>query len=376
MSGGKGILVTGGTGFLGAYALVGLAARTEAPLFVLTRASSRAEAADKLWKSLQVHLDFDAFRQLFRRLEIVGGDLVAPDLGLSAARWDEVARRADSVLHIAASLNRKSEKACLNTNLRGTLSVVRLARAMAEAHGLRRFTYVSTVAVAGERSHEVVEEDEAVDWGRSDYDPYGRTKKFAEHMVAELLPPRSWVVLRPSIVLGDSRRAEVTQFDMTRAFCALADLPVVPLPGSTRLDVVPADYVGEAMVHLHLAERPAHARYHLSAGRDAPTAQAIGEVLSRRLGRPLRFAPGLGKSFELAFRTANRWPRRDGLQAVGALMKVFWPYITYDTVFANERVVGELGRKPTSFLETCVPLYQFARQVQFRYPYRALPEVP
>ena len=35
----------------------------------------------------------------------------------------------------------------------------------------------------------VVYEDSAIDWSRSDYDPYARTKKFAEHMLHELLPP-------------------------------------------------------------------------------------------------------------------------------------------------------------------------------------------
>ena len=50
-------------------------------------------------------------------------------------------------------------------------------------HGLRRFSHVSTVAVAGHRANEVVQEDSSIDWNRSDYDPYARTKKFCEHMV-------------------------------------------------------------------------------------------------------------------------------------------------------------------------------------------------
>ena len=33
-----------------------------------------------------------------------------------------------------------------------------------------------------------VHEDTAIDWARSDYDPYARTKKFCEHMVQQLLP--------------------------------------------------------------------------------------------------------------------------------------------------------------------------------------------
>src|ERR1035438_546835 len=46
----------------------------------------------------------------------------------------------------------------------------------------------------------------SIDWSRSDYDPYARTKKFCEHMIRQLLPDVSRTIFRPSIVLGDSRR--------------------------------------------------------------------------------------------------------------------------------------------------------------------------
>ena len=117
--------------------------------------------------------------------------------------------RCDSVLHVAASLNRKSSKACFNANLRGSLSVIKLVRSIAEARGdLRRFGVVSTTAVCGKRQHEVVTEDESIDWSRSDYDPYARTKKFAEHMVGELLDDLPTVIFRPPTVMGDSRFPE------------------------------------------------------------------------------------------------------------------------------------------------------------------------
>ena len=76
--------------------------------------------------------------------------------GLDPGDYDRLVHTTDSVIHCAASLNRKSEKTCLNVNLRGTLEVVQLARHSQYYHGLRRFSNVSTVAVAGKRSHEVV----------------------------------------------------------------------------------------------------------------------------------------------------------------------------------------------------------------------------
>jgi nucleoside-diphosphate-sugar epimerase len=155
------------------------------------------------------------------------------------------------VIHCAASLNRKSEKSCLNVNLRGALEVVQLARRCHHYHGLRRFSQVSTVAVCGKRSNEVVTEGKSIDWERSDYDPYARTKKFNEHMIRQLLPEVPLTFFRPSIVLGDSRRAETTQFDMVRSFVFLAGLPMLPFRATDKIDIVNVDFVADAIATLH-----------------------------------------------------------------------------------------------------------------------------
>ena len=141
-------------------------------------------------------------------------------------------------------------------NLRGTLEVIQLAIRARDEHGLRRFSHVSTVAVCGHRSNEVVQEDASIDWNRSDYDPYARTKKFCEHMVRQLLPDVPRTIFRPSIVLGDSRRPETNQFDMVRAFVFLAGLPALPFRSTDRIDIVPVDYVADAIATLHQKEKP------------------------------------------------------------------------------------------------------------------------
>ncbi len=223
------IFLTGATGYIGSYLAAGLLEQHGESLNLLVRAADNGEAQRRLWHSLQLHFDFPAFREhLSARIRIFRGDLTAPRFGLADDEYELLAASTDSVLHCAASLNRKSEKSCLNVNLRGTLEVAQLARRAQDSHGLRRFSEVSTVAVAGQRSNELVAEDAAIDWGRSDYDPYARTKKFCEHMIGELLADVPRTIFRPSIVLGDSRRAETTQFDMVRAFVFLGSLPVLP----------------------------------------------------------------------------------------------------------------------------------------------------
>jgi thioester reductase-like protein len=370
------IFVTGGTGFLGGYVITELLARTESRLAVMTRAPDLDTARRKLWKGLQLHLDAHAFHAALERIDIIPGDLHAPGLGIPEDVRAKVVRECDSVLHIAASLNRKSSRACFNTNLKGTLAVIKLAREIADAGELRRFSYVSTVAVAGQRSHEVVHEDGAVDWGRSDYDPYGRTKKFTEHMVAELLPDISRVIFRPSIVMGDSRHERTTQWDMLRATIAMADLPIVPLDPKTRLDIVPADFVGEAIARIHLKDHPDHEIYHLASGVRSVMASDIAEAMEPVLGRKMRFVQSLDTATDWLFRALNRLPRGNALQPIGALMKVFWPYVVYNTVFDNDRIVQEIGRAPEPFTTYCGPLYRFAKDNNYTYPYAPYPEAP
>ncbi len=366
------IFLTGATGYLGGYVLVELARRSSDRFALLVRAQDEEHARAKLWRGLQLHLDREAFHALWPRLVVVRGDLHAPGLGIAPPLRQRLLEEVDSVLHVAASLNRMSAKACLNTNLRGTLSVIGLARDVAERSGLRRYSYVSTVAVAGKRHREVVQEDEAIDWSRSDYDPYGRTKKFCEHMASELLRDIPRTIFRPSIVMGDSRHPRTTQFDMVRATAMMADLPAVPLAPTDRLDIVPADWVGRAIATLHLEPEPRYGIYHLSAGTGAPTAEAICRALEAGVGRRPRLMPRLVRPFDLAFRGMSRLPRGNPVQGIGVLMKVFMPYITYDTVFANERAVEALGEVPPSFVDYGVALYRWAKANRFRFPYEDL----
>ncbi|MCA9517338.1 MAG: SDR family oxidoreductase, partial [Myxococcales bacterium] len=318
------LFITGATGFLGGYAATRLLdTHPGVRLRPLVRARSREQAIERLWGSFQLHVDAARFWEMMDRVEPALGDLHAPDLGLDAATREAILGDTGSVLHIAASLNRKSDKACLNTNVRGTLSVVKLARALADGRGLRRYTHVSTVAVAGKRNAEVVLEDDAIDWDRSDYDPYARTKKLCEHLAHELLPDVQKTILRPSIVMGDSRFPETAQFDMVRATAFLADLPVVPFRPTWRADIVNADWVGRAIETLHMKARPEHTIYHLSAGLSSPTLGAVGDALHAGTGKRIRFAPSLLGPFQTAVDLANGWRAKNTVTLVASLLKVF-----------------------------------------------------
>ena len=367
------IFVTGSTGYIGAHVAANLLRDHGAALNVLVRARDVSEAEGRLWKAMQLHLDFPQFYEhLQTRVRVFRGDLTEPGFGLNRDEYDRLVHTTDSVIHCAASLNRKSEKSCLNVNLRGTLEVLTLARHAEHYHGLRRFSQVSTVAVAGKRQNEVVSEDRSIDWERSDYDPYARTKKFCEHMMRVLLPETPKTIFRPSIVLGDSRYAETTQFDMVKAFVFLAGLPVLPFRPTDKIDIVNVDFVAEAIATLHQKERPEHDTYHLSSGIGSQTFREITKALAAAQNkRAPVFVPVAERPFS---GSVNFLASRKGAIGKGAsLMKVFMPYLVWNTVFDNRRVIKELGKKPVPFSEYCYPLLKFSNENDFTYHYQPWP---
>ncbi len=367
------IFVTGSTGYLGSYIVAGLFTEHRESLNLLVRAKTEQEARERLWTSLQLHFEFPEFiEHIDTRARIFRGDLTNECFGLSDDEYHALVDTTDSLIHCAASLNRKSEKQCLNVNLRGTLEVIQLARHAQNRHGLRRYSHVSTVAVAGKRKNEIVTEDASIDWSRSDYDPYARTKKFCEHMANRLLPDISKTIFRPAIVLGDSRRVETSQFDMVRAFHVLAQMPVLPLRPHDKIDIVPANFVGKAIMTIHQKDAPGHGIYHLSSGMGSQTYLELTDAIAQAGGmrRPV-FSPWLGGPFSS---TVNWVAKRSGAAGYGAsLLKVFWPYLDWNTVFDNSQVVAELGEAPVKFSTYAYPLLKFSRDHKFRYPAKPWP---
>src|SRR5262249_16342686 len=367
------IFLTGSTGYIGGHVPANLLHHQGASLNLLVRAHDPHEAEDRLWHALQLHLPFkDFYEYLQTRVRVFRGDITSERFGLPTDDYDRLVHTTDSVIHCAASLNRKSEKSCLNVNLRGTLEVIKLALEADHYHGLRRFSHVSTVAVAGKRQDQIVTQDEPIDWTASASAPYARTKKFCEHMTRQLLPPVPKTIFRPGIVLGDSRRAETTQFDMVRAFVFLAGLPVLPLRSKDRVDIVNVDFVADAIATLHVKEQTQYDTYHLSSGQDSQTyRQLTASLAAAQNKRGPIYLPFIEGPFASTVKLLSN--RKSPVGHGAALMEVFMPYLTFNTVFDNTRVTQELGRKPVPFSQYSFPLLKFSREMNFVYPYQAWP---
>jgi hypothetical protein len=161
---------------------------------------------------------------------------------------------------------------------------------------------------------------------------------------------------------------------MVRAFVMLARLPVLPFNPDWHLDIVPADYVGKAIATLHQRPEVEHSIYHLSSGTRSLRYREIRRSLKLH-GKSTHytFVPGLNGAFERLIDGATGTPASWGVSRAAALLKVFLPYLCFDTVFDNTRVVKALGEAPAPFDSYASRLLDFAVDHAMAYPYEDLP---
>ncbi|MGH4010795.1 MAG: amino acid adenylation domain-containing protein [Pseudonocardiaceae bacterium] len=144
---GDNILLTGATGFFGAFLLREILAQYRGTVHCLVRAGSITQAWDKLRVNLRRYRISDEV--LFQnRVRVVLGDLSRPGLGLGADEYEYLANKIDMIIHNGALVNLLYSYETLEAaNVYGTRELLRLA-ATTWRKPLR---FVSTHAAAGYR---------------------------------------------------------------------------------------------------------------------------------------------------------------------------------------------------------------------------------
>ncbi len=226
------------------------------------------------------------------RIELVSGDITEPDLGLGAER-ERLAAETTEVYHLAAVYDLSVRRTVgMRVNVDGTRYLLDFA---ADCPQLSRLQYVSTCYVSGRYAGIFGEDD--LERGLRFNKHYEVTKYLAEVEVQERmrqgLPA---TIYRPSIVVGDSRTGATQKYDgpyfvirwMLRQR-SIAVVPVVGDPTAVRINLVPRDFVVEAIAYLSGLEA-SHGNVYQLADPEPLTVDELLEVVGRAAGRRvLRF---------------------------------------------------------------------------------------
>ncbi len=234
------------------------------------------------------------------RLVLVEGDITQERLGMGAEAYADLQTRAHEVYHLAAVYDLGvARELAMRVNVDGTRHMLAFA---AGVPALRRFHYVSTCYVSG-RTPGLFRETDLVR-GQAFNNHYEQTKYLAEVDVQEAmrggLPA---TVYRPAVVVGDSRTGATQKYDGPYALVQwmlrwgwLAPVPVLGDPATHYLNVVPQDFVVDAIDVLSALDASEGEVYQLADPRPPSIAQMVrilGEATHKtpvKLRLPLRLA--------------------------------------------------------------------------------------
>jgi thioester reductase-like protein len=337
------VLMTGATGFVGMELLARYVARGDRDVYALVRAGSDAEARERIAATLELVGGSDPGG----RVVAVAADIEDEGLGLEGWRRLELSERVSEIVHSAASVSFTLPlEDSRRINVGGTRQMLNFAEEANARGGLERFAYVSTAYVAGTHTGTFREDDFGV--GQDFRNAYEQSKFEAERLVRQRADHLPVQIFRPSIIVGEHESGWTASFNVLysplKAF-ARGGLPLLPADPAAPVDVVPVDYVADAI--FTLASEPlseAGETFHLVSGAGATTVASLARCAAAdlELQPPPIVAPRLYRRLVHPFlaRIGNARRRRALRRS-----EAFFPYFTMRVRFDDSRARARLSQR-------------------------------
>lgn len=281
----KTVFITGATGNIGSKLVIDiLKNEPEFNMILLIRARNHPAAVHRLIDIINTqNFDID-FHEAGKRIKILTGDITQKNLGLSDYELAEIMPAITHIIHAAAATKFQitSDNAA-KINTEGTRRILKLAEKIKTYGNLEKFAYISTAYVCGNREGLIKETELA---GESEFsNNYEKSKYQAEKYVREKASSLPIVILRPSIVVGDSGSGKIAGFNVLYTpinFIWSGHLKFIPGYSDIKLDVVPVDYVCDVIRAITFRSSEADGKtYHITAG--SGKSLAAGAIVQKAL---------------------------------------------------------------------------------------------
>ncbi|MEM9337993.1 MAG: thioester reductase domain-containing protein [Bacteroidota bacterium] len=273
------VLLTGSTGFLGAFLLQELLEQTSTTVYCIVRAKNDEEALERLIGNLEKHqIAFDEHKD---RIRAVAGDLSKPKFGLQNEAYDRLTEKVGAIYHCGAFVNFVYLYDMLrDANVAGTQEVLRFATREA----LIPIHFISTIGVFNEAK--MKPEDEAKEEDLTDKEEqvviggYAQSKWVAERMLGRAKQEGMPVTIyRPGIITPPMDRPahlELSDFANTVLYTSIMELQALPdTVGNMYIDFASVDYISQSCVALSKVEENTGAIFHLTNQKPIPVGQLI-----------------------------------------------------------------------------------------------------
>ena len=360
------VLLTGATGFLGAHIAFRLVTETDHDIIALVRAEDNEAAVRRLSRAWWDWTEL--VQALSGRVRVIKGDVAEPRLGLTEADYNDLVRTTTHIIHTAADLRLEAPMDELRkANVQGTANVLQFAHDIHRDHGLTRLSHVSTAYVAGGKAGSVSEND--LSDAQGFYSKYELAKYEGERLVQQAKSQLPISVFRPGQIVGDSRTGAIKTFN-TLYFplrLYLTRRPaIIPVRPSLRVNMVPVDYVADAIARLTFVPEAEGLNFHLVVPWEKlPTA---GEVVSflrswakrhmnLKLPRPV-YLPLPVPATRARYR-AQGMMNRDGRGVLDALLAIV-PYFNERRRFLRDNVDRLMGPYDFRWQEVLSAMMDFA----------------
>lgn len=256
------ILVTGATGFFGAFLVQRLLEETTAVIYCLVRAKDEKHARARLIDIMKNYKIYDEACE--KRIVVLCGDLSLPYFGMDKSDYDNCAEQVDTIIHNGAKVNFfEPYEALRNTNVNGTQEIVKLAA----AHRIKPIHFISTLYVhepsKDSEAERLIDEEQPLTGYQGLRMGYTQSKWVAERILnlarEQGLPVN---IYRLGRISGHSKTGACQQKDFIWSLVkGCIETGVYPNQ-NLEFEFTPVDYLTQAVVQI-MKSKELNTNYHL-----------------------------------------------------------------------------------------------------------------